>query len=553
MLQPSVIELPIRKLRHRLLERVFAVPKLQREFVWDGPRAADLLDSIYQHMPIGALLVWQTDKRNYDLLRQSLHILPPFHTGSRHGWFLIDGQQRLSVIHLAFEGGTHENSNGREVDFGRLCFILDPDEVDDDEPVFFAYRKPVHRKFVPVQHILAHDWRRRLKDHLVPELKRIERCRRKLLDYRLPVVMVHSDDLSEVREVFLRINSGGMKISAADRAFARASTVDLRDLAHELRAGLSRAFDNLDFNVILQGLAFVTPGRELDLGQRALESTIRHWERKIDGDGAESEFFSLWRRYRTAFGKAVDYLHANFCVLTPGFLPSDYMLATLAVFFFHHRAAPSTRQRREIRKWFWATGVGQRYSGRGYHQNLMADVRFFKRLAKGAARFSFADLADPADILRTEYGQNSSVASAFYCLLVLQDPCYIENGESICYGQSVSPPNRGDRHHIFPRALLAQYGFRHRDYNSLVNICLICHEENINFGMKRPNVYLEPYWHKRHFKRAMKSHLIPYKSDSGLRTVGVRRAYAQFRARRLQLICAAFEKEAGIRLFRRGK
>lgn len=552
MKQPTVIQLPLRKIRHRLIERVFAVPKLQREFVWDGPRAADLLDSIYQHMPIGALLVWQTDKRNYDLLRQSLHILPPFNNGSRYGWFLIDGQQRLSVLHQAFEGGEKENSNGRAVDFGRLCYVLHRD-TEENEVIYFTYRKPVHRKFVPVQNILAHDWRRRHRDFSLAEIARLEKCRRRLLEYRVPIVLVHSDELDEVREVFLRINSGGMKISAADRAFARASTVDLRDLAHELRAGINAAFHNLDFTTILQGLAFVTPGRDPDLGQRALESTINWWERKVDGDGAKSEFFALWRRYRIAFGKAVDYLYANFSVLTPDFLPSDNMLASLAVFFFHHPAAPSARQRREIRKWFWATGIGQRYSGRGYRQNLLADVKFFKRLARGGARFSFDERADPMDIVRTEYGQSSSIASAFLCLLVRQDPCYIANGQSIRYGQDVSAPNRGDRHHIFPRALLAHYRFSHREYNSLVNICLICHEENVRFGMKRPDTYLDPFWRKRHFRRAMKSHLIPYKQDSGLQTPGVRRAYAQFKASRLKLICTAFEKEAGMRLFRRGK
>jgi hypothetical protein len=49
----------------------------------------------------------------------------------------------------------------------------------------------------------------------------------------------------------------------------------------------------------------------------------------------------------------------------------------------------------------------------------------------------------------------------------------------------------------------------------------------------------------------MKSHLIPAGSDCGVwghRTVA---AFKQFRAERLALICKAFEKEAGIKLFRK--
>jgi hypothetical protein len=49
----------------------------------------------------------------------------------------------------------------------------------------------------------------------------------------------------------------------------------------------------------------------------------------------------------------------------------------------------------------------------------------------------------------------------------------------------------------------------------------------------------------------MKSHVVPYKSDSGLWFAGARRGYKKFINQRLQLICSAFEKEAGIRLFKK--
>jgi len=99
MRPPRVLRLSIKQLHQKLRQRVFAVPRLQREFVWNGTRAAALLDSIFRGMPIGSILVWETKSRSYDLLRQNLNILPPFDTSNRKGWFLIDGQQRLSEIH----------------------------------------------------------------------------------------------------------------------------------------------------------------------------------------------------------------------------------------------------------------------------------------------------------------------------------------------------------------------------------------------------------------------------------------------------------------------
>src|SRR3954465_6083906 len=117
MRAPIVKQLTVRRLRSYLDRGVFAIPKLQREFVWNGPKAAALLDSMYRRMPVGSLIVWSTPRTNRDLLRSSLHILPPFNPNNRDIWFLSDGQQRLSVIHQASRGETKRTSAGREIDF----------------------------------------------------------------------------------------------------------------------------------------------------------------------------------------------------------------------------------------------------------------------------------------------------------------------------------------------------------------------------------------------------------------------------------------------------
>ena len=83
------------------------------------------------------------------------------------------------------------------------------------------------------------------------------------------------------------------------------------------------------------------------------------------------------------------------------------------------------------------------------------------------------------------------------------------------------------------------------------NICFLVAEENQIFGSRSPRAYLADFKGKRFFSRAMRSHLIPCDEKSGLWTRGVGSAFRQFRKRRLQIICKAFEEEAGIRLFRR--
>src|SRR5580692_2979869 len=124
---PTLTSRTIRSFRYPLLQgHQFAIPKLQRNFVWDPGRAAKLLDSIYREMPIGSLFLWEMDRKSANLIRQSAEVLPSFNSANKQIWFVIDGQQRLSVLYQAFEAQVRKNDAGRDIDFGRLCFVVNP-------------------------------------------------------------------------------------------------------------------------------------------------------------------------------------------------------------------------------------------------------------------------------------------------------------------------------------------------------------------------------------------------------------------------------------------
>ena len=56
---------------------------------------------------------------------------------------------------------------------------------------------------------------------------------------------------------------------------------------------------------------------------------------------------------------------------------------------------------------------------------------------------------------------------------------------------------------------------------------------------------------RKYFPRVMKSHLIPVGNDGGVWEQGIVRAFKLFRSQRLKVICKTFEKEAGLKLFRK--
>lgn len=548
----------VRKLRTHLLARCFAIPKLQRNFVWDPGRAAKLLDSMYRGMPIGSLFLWEMDRKSANLIQQSAEVLPSFSSANKHIWFVIDGQQRLSVIHQAFEAQVRPNDAGRDIDFGRLCFVVNPDQDPEKPPSQrIVYRKPVDRQFVPIRDILAPDWKSRMTSQAKWFLGRIEDCRRRLMSYPVPVVTVQYATLEEIGEVFIRVNSQGMRITSVDRAIAIIGELDVRAMAHQLRQKVrDEVFALSGIDPILMGFNLIT-APHLDGDPPKLEAMARHWSEKIKHDENEKQKFKkLWDKYKKAFESAVDYLHRRFPVHDESYLPSANMLATLSVFFFHHVGQPNRHQAAEFRKWFWATGIGQRYSGRGYHRNIVTDAQLFETLARGGKkRFVFRDRLDPVlDIQGAEYASHSARTRTFFCLLASLGPRYVENGEPIPLDDNVvSYANQKHRHHVFPRAQLKNH-FSSRIYNSLCNICFLVSRDNQKIGMRLPRNYLGKMLNdagRQQFRRVMRSHLIPVGDDSGVWNRGIVRAFKQFRQRRLALICDEFENAAGIKLFRR--
>jgi hypothetical protein len=554
MKPPTLTQRSIRVLHNDLLARRFAVPKLQRNFVWDAGRAAKLMDSIYRKMPIGSVFLWEMDRKSANLIRQSAEVLPSFNGANANIWFVIDGQQRLSVIYQAFEAQIRHNDAGREIDFGRICFVPYPDTSQEDPPRV-VYRKPVDRTFVPLRDILAANWKRRMPSQAKDFLKRIMECRQRLLNYPVPVVIVRSASLGEIGEVFIRVNSQGMRITSADRAIALIGELDVRAMAQELRQKVGEEVFVLGgIDPILMGFNLITERPSIDGDPPKLEAMARRWSKLIQRDDGEKERFrKLWHRYQSAFLTAVDYLHHHFPVYDETYLPSANLLATLAVFFFHHPGQPNGYQAREIRKLFWATGIAQRYSGRGYHRNIVKDANFLGSLAKGSkVHFAFGDRLDPViDIQGEEYASHSARTRAFFCLLASHTPKYLENGEPIPLDGAISFANRKDRHHIFPRAQLKTH-FSSRVYNSLCNICFLVSRDNQKIGMRLPRSYLTEYRQngRQRFRGVMRSHLIPTRDDGGVWQRGIVQAFRQFRRERLSLICAEFEKVAGMKLFR---
>jgi hypothetical protein len=527
----------------------FAIPKLQREFVWDGPKAAKLFDSILAHMPIGVVMIWETPRNQRLYLRQKYHVLPPFNPRNGKVWFLIDGQQRISVVHRVHDGTSLHNARGKKVEFSRVVFSLEKEE--DGQQI--RYRKPLANRYESLSEILRHDWSTRLSHLGKRQKERVRKCRDRVLRYPMQLMFVRAG-ISQIRETFLRINTQGMKITTSDAIITGAEELQLRDIRHEVREHLDDSFGQIGEMPILFALAAVRGGTEAR-GQ-ALRRVINRLESDArDNTHLRKDLAREWSRLGVCFGKTVDYLRQNFNVLSREYLYSDYMVAVLATFFFRNGRGPSAKQREQIRRWFWATTIGSRYSGSNFLRCLPEDLAFFRRLARNPhARFTYRPEAEKIDVRKAQYASRTGITAACYCMLLQRHPVSIlDDGlNEIPLDRYSTSANRKDRHHIFPRGMLAALGVPSKSYNSICNICLLTSEENKLIGMRRPRAYLgEVKREGTYFSRKCARHLIPVQDESGVWLREAKKGFMRFVKERTDLICRALEDEAGIRLFRR--
>lgn len=541
----------IENLRNWIERGVFAVPELQREFVWNAAKVCDLLDSLYRQYPIGSILVWQTDRRNEGQLRKSLHILPQYNPANREVLFLIDGQQRLSVLWNLICGQAIrvKNASGATIDFGRVYF--NPEATEGERHFHYRARLAgdLSKRLVSVVDLLSSGWRRRVRGYGKRVMKRLEECRRSILDYRVFFIFFDTAHLEEVRETFVRINSQGMRLDVADRAFARASRLNMRSIVREVQARLSNGFERIARTTILQTIALAVGQR--DLGERGIDAMITKLEKRAD---ERAHFERIWPKLRESFTAAADFL-VELGVPNFDFLPSEPMLTTLTLFFFHNNGArPSRPAKVLLQRWFWATSVGARYTGRGYRPNLLGDATVMKTLGmRGTAKLALKVRVSLHTLRHTEYSRPGPLSNAFFCLLRSLKPRFLEDGCEIPLGEISSRRNRSDKHHIFPRGLLLRSGIGPDRFNSLLNICYLVARENQSIGQKSPRLYFADVPRNARIRsRAMASHLINASPKSGIWDKSVKRGFKRFFEQRAWIIARAFERRAGVKLFERG-
>lgn len=545
----DIEQFSLKQLKTKFEDRDFAIPEIQRQYVWNKPRICNFLDSIYRNYPVGIGLLWHTKNSKALQIRPTKNtILPPLNVKNKTAELIIDGQQRLSTIFGVLKGIEEKPNASSNINFKEVFF--DCDKTSDHRFLFSRRLSDDSKGYIRVTDLLNTNPSRMKRKYGLNKGQNIEakKCHERFHNYTFYLLSFYELNFNDVREVFLRINSGGMKVSRADSLFAYATNVKLRDHMLDVRRGLGNGFDSINVDAMQNTLALAYGAKRI--GSQGISTFLKEIGKQKTNS---TDFQKRWKDIASGYEKAVDFLASQFKISHLNTLPTRNIYTMLSYFFYRNKKRPNSRQIKEIVKWFWHTGCGERYSGARFNRNIPKDIEFFGKLATNRnTKYDIDDKIEPNIYLRSNYrkASSSSSVSSYFLMLRQNKPLYVANGGDMLLDSYTNISNRKDRHHIFPNALLKRNSVNPNWINAIVNICYLESDINQSFSGDHPKVYLSPFKRKKHFGKVMKSHLIPCDKKSPIWNTRVRVAYKDFINQRARMIISKMNNLAGGKIFR---
>ena len=137
------------------VNRLYFLPAIQREFVWDLEQIEKLFDSIMGDFPIGSFLFWKVEQEHkgdwavYEFITKfdedHPHNPPANLNGvNRDIHLVLDGQQRLTALYIGLKGTYryhYYHWRNTQLYLNQLKSQT-PNEEDPEEPVYqFKFRE----------------------------------------------------------------------------------------------------------------------------------------------------------------------------------------------------------------------------------------------------------------------------------------------------------------------------------------------------------------------------------------------------------------------------
>ena len=529
----SINQHPIEALLAWIKSDAIAIPEIQRPFVWNAAKVRDFIDSLYNGYPVGYLITW----RNRDVRLKD-------GTLSEGKLILIDGQQRVIALFAALHGEQVVNKNYKRT---RISIAFHPSE-ERFEVANAAIRRD-RGWIADVSTVFAPDARiRQLVDdyceanHVADKYEiddRMERLRG-IRNNSLGVIELNSDlEVETVAEIFVRINSQGVSLNAADFAMSKMAASEqygghllrkcidyfchlavapeaYNDLAKDADFASTDYFRAMEwlknekddlYDPSYTDMLRVTFTSQFKRGR--LEDLVallsgRNFETRTFEEATAEEAFHTLRDGILRYMNETNFKRFVMILRSAGFVDSSLIRSQNTVnfayiLFLTLRSQGEAPERIEtlVRRWFVMSILTSRYTG-SPETAFSVDIGNIAR--QGASRYldtiERAELSDAFWKVGLPQQMDTSVASSPYFNVFLASQVRGNDKGFLSRDLTVRDLLEGQWHihHVFPRSYLQKHGFQRGRYNQIANYVMMQSEINIDIGALPPEKYFSELW-----------------------------------------------------------
>lgn len=507
------------------------LPDIQRPFVWSNAKVRDLFDSMYQGFPVGYLLFWENGEVN-----GVRHIGVEAKQRNAASRLIVDGQQRLTSLYAVFRGRKVLDADYRQR-FIEIAFR-------PRDGKFEVADAPIRRDPEWIPNIselwasgssswkLVNDFIKQLSARTAlteEEEESIAHNLDRLFDLQkypfTALEIAPSVDEEQVADIFVRINSEGVKLNQADfiltllSVFWDEGRAALEDFCRASRHVASPGDSPSPFNHFIQpdpdqllrvsiALGFnrgrlksvyqVLRGKDVETGEFSPERREAQFA-VLEKAQAHVLNLNYWHRFLSALigagFRSAEMISSNNALL---YAYAFYLIGR------HRFDIPDHALQKTIGRWFFASSLTGRYTG-SPESVMDADLNRLKAAPDGEGFLWLLDDMIASELtndfwkitLPSSLDSSSARNPELFAYVAAQNKL----GAPVLFshkkvGELIDPAlktNRKalERHHLFPKAWLAQQGITdQRTVNQMANFALLEWPDNLDISDYPPSEYV---------------------------------------------------------------